>query len=346
MAVARRWGPELLAGASLGGAAAVSLAVIDRFGIHPTLLSPIWGVALLASLLLPAAVARSGVDWRRELRLLVLVGLVVGATSIATGLGNNFTDESHAMGGYLGILLAGHDPYTVALHESYRVSYLGFWSASVGSLGASYYTYLPLLLFIQVPGTGAVGYDALALASWGGIVYLVRSDRMAALALASPIVALLAANGFTDLPVLLLVTYALRGPPGRGRGAAELVSYGVKQFANVFWFAYHLVRRDWLRAAGVVAGTAAIAAPFLLWHPTTGIWCEALTFSLGPGCAAAPSSMRHASDFYSHWNYYLWPLWAVALFHGAVGRFYSRLRGRLGRAAIFRSPDDARSAPR
>jgi hypothetical protein len=319
----RRWAPELYLSLTLGVASAISVAIFARAGEVVWAFAVVWGMALIGSVFLPGVVARSGNDARRELHLFLAVGLVLGSVSIATGIGNNFTDEPHVMGGYLVELLRGQDPYTTFLTVTYRSHYLLFWSAEVTS--ASYYSYLPLLLFLQVPGTGAVGYELLALGCWGGVVYLVRNDPSAALVLASPVVALLASNGFTDLPVLLLLTYSLRGPPGPARKAVEYVSYGVKQFANAFWFVYYLLRREWPAAAAVVAITVLIALPFLLWHPT-GIWCAALTFSLGPGCSSAPASFRQVSDLYSHWNYYLWPVWGYALFREPLRAAGRKLR--------------------
>jgi len=281
----------------------------------------IWGLATLASVAFVPAVRRSGADWHKELRLLFVVSGVIGVVSIVTGIGNNATDEPFTMAGYLGTLLGGHDPYTTSVTVSYSASTLNLWSESVTS--QFHYVYLPLLLFFQVPGTGVVGYKAMCLACWVGIVYVVRRDEVAALCLVSPVVALVAANGFTDLPVLLLMTFSLRGAAGVPGRAAEYATYAMKQFANAFWLVYYIVRRDVLRAVLVVVLTLVFAAPFILWHPT-GIWCEALTFSVSPGCASSPNSSRQLSDLYSHWNYYLWILWVYVLFRTEIHRLARR----------------------
>lgn len=290
------------------------------------ILSVIWGLATLASVALVWAVRRSGEDWRKELRILFVASAVVGVVSIVTGIGNNATDEPFAMPGYLGALLQGHDPYYTVVPVSYTARTLNLWSSSVHLY--THYSYLPLGLFFQVPGTGAVGYRAVCLASWAGVVYFARREEFAALCLVSPSVALLAANGFSDLPVLLLLTYSLRGASGTPAKIAEYATYAMKQFANVFWLAYYVARRDALRTVLVVAVTLAFAAPFLLWHPT-GIWCEALTFSASPGCAGAPDQSRRWSDLYSHWNYYVWPLWVYALYHREIHGLLRELRARL-----------------
>jgi hypothetical protein len=322
----RRYLPEIVAALLVGVPAAISLPLYFYGGVVTWAFAVVWGAATLASVALVPAVERSGARWERELRLLFVVSLGVAAFSIVTGVGNNATDEPFTMGAYLSVLLHGHDPYTTWVNVSYSVHTFSYYSESVSA--PYHYVYLPLLLFFQVPGTGAVGYKSLGLACWVGIVYLVRKERFAGLCLVSPVVALVSANGFTDLPVLLLITFSLRGAQGIPGKAAEYATYAMKQFANGFWFVYYLLRRDALRAAVVVVLTAVFAAPFILWHPY-GIWCEALTFSTSPGCGSAINSSRSVSDLYSHWNYYLWILWLFALFHNAVLRFGRQLLDRL-----------------
>jgi len=322
----QRYLPEIVAAVLVGAPAAISLPLYFYGGVVTWAFAVIWGAATLASVALVPAVERSGERWERELRLLFVVSFVVAAVSIVTGIGNNATDEPFTMGAYLSVLLHGQDPYTTWVNVAYSVHTFTFYSESVSA--PYHYVYLPLLLFFQIPGTGAVGYKAMCLACWVGIVYLVRRERFAALCLVSPVVALVSANGFTDLPVLLLITFSLRGAQGLAGKAAEIATYAMKQFANGFWFVYYVLRRDALRAGLVIVLTVVLAAPFILWHPD-GIWCEALTFSLSPGCSGAINSSRSASDLYSHWNYYLWILWLYALFHGAVHRYARRAWGWL-----------------
>jgi hypothetical protein len=324
----RRYLPEIVAALLVGVAGAISLPLYFSRGDVTWAFAVIWGGATLASVALVPAVLRSGEDWRKELRILFAASAVIGVVSIVTGIGNNATDEPFTMGAYLELLLHGHDPYTTSVTVSYTARTLNLWSSHVST--SFHYVYLPLLLFFQVPGTGAVGYKSLCLACWAGIVYLLRRERYAALCLVSPVAALVAANGFTDLPVLLLMTFSLRGGAGTASRAAEYATYAMKQFANAFWFVYYLLRRDWVRAVLVVVLTVAFAAPFIVWHPD-GIWCEALTFSLSPGCASAPNSSRQLSDLYSHWNYYLWILWVYALYRAEIRRL-------LGRAWSFLAP--------
>ena len=330
-----RFLPELVAGLLVGVAGGISIPLYYTIGDVTWVFSVIWGAATLASVALVIAVRRSGEDWQKELRILFVASFVFGIISVVTGIGNNATDEPFTMPGFLGGILHGQDPYYTPVPISFTARTLNLWSNSVS--GQFIYSYLPLLLFFQVPGTGATGYRAMCLACWVGIVYFVRRDEFASLCLVSPAVALLAANGFTDLPVLLLLTLSLRGTSGSTAKVVEYATYAMKQFANAFWIVYYIVRRDVVRAALVVALTLAFTAPFILWHPT-GIWCEALTFSLSPGCASAPNSSRHLSDLYSHWNYYLWIFWVYALYHAQIHRMAGRVWGRLVRPRKAPSP--------
>jgi hypothetical protein len=320
--------PEIVAAVLVGVAGAISVPLFFSRGDVTWAFAVIWGVATLASVALVPAVRRSGEDWRKELRILFVASAVIGVVSIVTGIGNNATDEPFTMAGYLGLLLGGKDPYTTAVSITYTAHTLNLWSETVST--QFHYVYLPLLLFFQVPGTGVVGYKSMCLACWMGVVYLVRRDRFASLCLVSPVVALVSANGFTDLPVLLLITLSVRGATGAPSKAAEYATYAMKQFANAFWFLYYVARRDVARAVLVVVLTLVFAAPFVLWHPT-GIWCEALTFSLSPGCSSATNVTRSLSDLYSHWNYYLWILWVYALFRTELHRLARRSWARISR---------------
>jgi len=317
--------------------AAISVPVYFILGNVTWIFAVIWGFATLASVLLVYAVRRSGDDWRREWKLLFYLALALGIISIVTGFGNNATDEPFTMNAYLGLLLSGQDPYVTWVNVTFTAHVLNIWSNTVS---APYtYVYLPLGLFLQVPGTGAIGYRSLCLACWVGIVYLVRKHEFAVICMVSPTVVLVAANGFTDLPALLLCTFALFGPGGWIGTASEYCSYGTKQFAVAFWFVYHLLRKQWLKAGLVILITLAWVAPFLVWHPY-GVWCEALTLGEGPGCQNALSSTRHISDLWSHWNYYLWILWVYALFHTTINRWILRAW------STFRGPGRSPSNPK
>ncbi|MFY9717775.1 MAG: hypothetical protein WAK40_07595 [Thermoplasmata archaeon] len=322
---ARSWErslPVLIILVALSAMAVAIYASSVFVGVAPALFSAILGAGTLSSLAVPRAVRRAGIRWESALPWLGGGSLALAVVSVVTGIGNGGTDENRTTIAFLGELVRGHDPYTTLLVLHYRVSVLNLWHRSVGSV--SYDPYLPLLMFLQVPGTGYLGYDALCLACWGGLLYVVRKDEIAALSLATPMVALVAANGFNDLPVLFLTTLALRGGLGRSGSVLEFVTYGLKQFANVFWIVFYAVQQRWWSVLGVLAGTLVIAAPFLIWHPH-GFLCQALTFGAAPGCAAPGG---RPVGLYPHWNYYLWILWGVALFEVPLVAWASRQRRR------------------
>ncbi len=299
-------------------------------GVQQWIFSTILGGATLCSLGMPYAVRRSGVAWERALRGLVLVSVVIAVVSVVTGIGNNGTDENRTTPAFLGELWRGENPYATLLVLHYRVSVLNLLPHSVTS--ASYEPYLPLLTFVQIPGTGYLGYDALCLGAWAGLVYILRKDEFGALVLATPMVALVAANGFNDLPVLLLTTVALRGTAGRATKAVEFLSYGLKQFANVFWVGYYAVHRRWWRVLGVLAGTLVIAAPFLLWQPQA-FWCRAVVADAGTGCGGFGTGQVTPVGDFLHWDYYLWVVWLVALFPSTTRLWLDRVRRRLAPGA-------------
>ena len=320
--------PEFVLAALLGAATGFTLLEFSLFGLVTPLFALTWGVATLSSVSLFYAVRRSGNNWHRELRKIFLISLVVAVVGVFAGYGNIATDEGRTTIAYGWEMVRLINPYSQALTLYYQVHVFNLWQNNVTSV--SFDTYLPLISFVQIPGTGAVGYSLLCIGLWAGMVYLVRDDEFAALALASPVVALVASNGFNDIPVLFLMTLSLRGWTGTKSKVVEYLSYGMKQFANVFWIVYYLWRRQWLRAILVVAITLVIVTPFLLWDASS-IYCQALTLGIGPGCG--PSGGRGLSDLWDHWNYYLWPLWIYALFrtplHRAAGRLWShRTPGR------------------
>ncbi|HTP53773.1 MAG TPA: hypothetical protein VML94_02260 [Thermoplasmata archaeon] len=331
-----RAAPVLLAVAGLATIGAAEYASSLLPAADSAWLAAGLGAGTLASLGMPYAIRRSGAEWRGILPWLVGASLAIAVASVLTGIGNGGTDENRTTPAFLGELLRGHDPYTTLLGLRYEVSILDVWHRWVGSVG--YDPYLPWLMFLQVPGTGYLGYDLLCIGCWVGLVYTVRNDELAAVTMATPMVALVAANGFNDLPVLFLTTLALRGGLGRGRWIVEFVTYGLKQFANVFWVGYYALQRRWGRVLGVLAGTLAIAAPFLWWHPH-GFLCETLTFGAGPGCGLGGG---HPVGLYLHWNYYLWIVWAVALFELPLLAGAARLWGRLPRRRNDRGPSGAR----
>ena len=306
--------------AALAIGAAPILAIITSLWLFPAafplelhLLMGIFAVSF------PLVVRRLAIPKRTGfLNFLILAGFGLALVSVFTGGGNGLTDEPFTTPRYAGLLFSGHDPYNYPLIFNY-VQY----GQTIHSV--SIYVYLPLLMFLQVP---YVDYKVFAIACWLGIVALVRKDFYATVALGQPYVALMAASGFNDLPVLLLMTVGFVGIHGKRQKWAELLSLGCKQFANVVVFLYYVFQRDW-RNAFVTAGvTAAFLLPFLYWDWTSTI-CHAGVYDRLSFCA------RYSS--YIPWalNYSLYPLWAAAIFYPAIlaglrrGRWASTLRRSL-----------------
>lgn len=309
----------LLGAASLGPLAAlgpIDWATGARFTVPLTL------AAGASVFLFPTLAGRFGLLARPGLlRAVVLGGFVFAVVSAATGFLNGETFEPATTPAYASVLLAGHDPYTTLLHLAF-VTCSGptshGWVTCVPETSSTYYVYLPLLTFLQVP---FVPYRWVTLACAALVAYRVRRDPVALALLGSPYVALLAANGYNDFPVLLLLTLGFVGTSGRGRAAWEWLSLGTKQFANLVVLAYHIARRDLRGVAVTLAVSLAWVVPFLLLDPR-GFVCTAILYE-DPGCT---SSLGHS--LFVHVNYWLWPAWVVAVFHAPLGR---RLRGRWGR---------------
>jgi len=241
---------------------------------------------------------------------LIAVALVAAVVSIVTGRLNGLSDEPYSTPAYAGLGLAMYSQP------------LSFHYVQYGAVHfeQSYDVYLPLLTYVQVPG---LDYRWVALAAWAGMVYLIRRDAFAAAGLSAPWVAILAANGQNDFVPLLAITAALVWRPPRGRWAAEIVSLGLKQFANVLVFGFHLVRREYLYAAGAVAVTLAFLAPFLLVDPS-GVWCHVVVGAPGANCQGHPWTF-----FVFKRNYWLYPTWVFLAFRQGVLALARSVRGRL-----------------
>ncbi|MGI0054391.1 MAG: hypothetical protein ACREB9_01555 [Thermoplasmata archaeon] len=311
----RHYLPELVIAAILGGAITATLVEFAYWGITPYF-AIAWDIATVLSISIYFTARFAQRDLRRFALEIVLLSVVVAAVGFATGLGGVATDEGRTTPYYGQLIYSGINPYTYQANLQYTVTVLwGAYSYPVSSI--SYDTYLPLISFIQIPGTNYLGYDLLCVAAWAGMVYLVRNDDFAVITLGSPVVILIAVNGFNDMPLLFLMTLSLRGWTGPKAKAVEYATYAMKQFANGFWILYYLARRDWLQAVLVLPITILLISPFLLWDGT-GIYCNALTFGWGGSACAVFDSTRNAGDLWGHWNYYLWPVWIYALFRTPI----------------------------
>jgi hypothetical protein len=272
----------------------------------------------------PVVVRRLGVSREaRFVRFLLVAGIVFGVISILTGAGNGLTDEPYTTPRFVTLLWAHQDPYVVPLVFNY-VQY----GQTIHSY--SIYPYLPLLMFLQVPG---LDYKWFALGCWVGMVLLVRKRFDAGVLLAQPYVAVMAASGYNDFPVLLLLTLGFVGVGGHAQRWAQLLALGAKQFANAIVLVYYAVRRDWKNFLVTVVVSAAFILPFVVWSGPT-VLCPSVLADRLSSCPAGGEAQFLL-------NYSLWPVWVLAIFYlpvlGALrsyaekGRHSHPLAGRWGR---------------
>ncbi|MGI0156599.1 MAG: hypothetical protein ACREDE_10785, partial [Thermoplasmata archaeon] len=288
--------------AAVAGVVAAGVLPLGIVLATPLLASPYPGLVLFLSGLGTFALAYR---WRlhRETSFLAVwvgVGLVLAVVSIVTGRWNGLTDEPYGTPAFAGLW---PNLYGSPLHLVYHQYGSGPYDL------VSYYVYLPLLAFVQVP---SLDYRWVALGAWALAVWFVRRSGAAVTLLAAPWVALLAASGFNDFVPLAALSAAFAGLAGWRSRVAEVVSLALKQFANVIVVAYHLWRREWREALLAGAITALILAPFAYWSPS-GVWCHAVLLTTGPGCSGS-SGFSSAVSLVGHLNYLLWPTWLLAVF--------------------------------
>jgi hypothetical protein len=307
-----RWrAPSLYLAGWLAGALP-AFALITLLWLLPGTTTPFGIIGLGAyALAFPVMVRRLGIPRRPEfLTFLVVAGIAFAVVSIVTGWANQLTDEGFTTPRFASFVLSGHDPYTTALKFSYVAYGRQFTSMS-------YYVYLPLLMFLQVPG---LPYKWFSLACWVATVAVVRKRFDVALMLAQPYVMLVAANGYNDLTVLLLLTVAFVGVEGRRPKWVEWLALGCKQFANVFVLAYYAVRRDWRNFVVTLGVSAAFVVPFLLWGGTA-VLCPTIVANRLPSCP-------HTGGVQLLINYPVWVVWVAAIFYGSA---FLLLRAALSR---------------
>jgi hypothetical protein len=288
----------------LAAFATVGLLVGTTFAGFTFLIVPIF--------LLTVFVARglgrldSEVPW--AVPALLALGGALAVVSVVTGFLNGFSDEPYGTPAYAAL---GWGLYSHPVAFSY-VQYGKTYFEN------SYDVYLPLLAFVQIPG---VDYRWVSLIAWAGTLYLLRNRSVALAGLAVPWIPLLAANGQNDFVPLFGLTLALAVPLGRFQWPAEVFALALKQLANVVVFAYHVVRREYLRAAAAVAITVLILAPFL-WLDAGGVYCHVILGDPGTGCVGHPWTW-----FVFKRNYWLYPSWIAVVFYGPLrDRIYHLLR--------------------
>jgi hypothetical protein len=303
-----RWTRGFAAGAALlVGVGSVFLVMTTSL-----LSSGAAGVVLFLAVLCAFALAYRG-DLQRHPRFLaawVGAALALALTSTLTGYFNGLTDEPYATPAFLRLLPDLYGKSLTLVYYQYGSGPLSLQSA---------YVYLPLMTFVQVPG---VDYRWVTVGAWALMVYLVRRSGPAVLLVGSPWVALVAANGFNDLVPLACLTLTfvtLRGWPGR---VAEVVSLGLKQFANAILLVYYLWHRRWKEALLVVGITVAFLLPFAVLD-LPGVVCHAVLIDPQPTCGGGYGA-AFAAGTGSHLNYYVWVLWLLAVFGPA---YVTRLKG-------------------
>ncbi|MGA8663561.1 MAG: GtrA family protein [Thermoplasmata archaeon] len=286
-------------GAAWAAGALPALAVVTALWLYPTAFEEVGGISLGAfALMFPVAVRRLRVERSGEfVSFLLLAGVGFGVVSILTGAANGLTDQAYTTPRYVTLLFAHHDPYVVLLSFSYQQYGTTFTSQST-------FSNLPLLMFLQVPG---LSYKWFALACWAGMAFLARRRFDAGVMLAQPYMVIVAASGFDDLVVLLLLTLGFLGFEGRRQKWAEWLALGCKQFANVFVVAYYVIHRDWRKTAVTLGISLAFLAPFLLWSGSA-VLCP---IAIG---AALPACSRSGA-FGLQFDYSVWVVWALALFY-------------------------------
>ncbi|HTW54978.1 MAG TPA: hypothetical protein VMG36_00810 [Thermoplasmata archaeon] len=251
----------------------------------------------LCALAFPVIVRRVGVPRGVEFVYFLLgVGVAFSVVSIVTGWGNGLTDEPFTTPRFASFLLAGHDPYVtqmVFVYHQYGTPYPS----------RSFYLYLPLLMFLQFPG---ISYKWFAVTCWALTVVVVRRRFDTAILLAQPYLVLVAASGYNDLVVFLLLTVGFVGIEGRRQKWAEYLALGCKQFANAFVLVYYAVRRDWKNFVVTGAVSAAFLVPFLVWSGPAVI-CPAVFANRLTLCAGGGNDVLLL-------NYPAWAVWAVAVF--------------------------------
>jgi hypothetical protein len=284
------------------------------------------GVLGLATLLVPYLIARYRLAHRETLRKILLGGsAAIGIFAISTGYVNYLTDE-WATPQYLSLLLQGHDWYSVPLSFQY---------VKMGTLiqTSIWNVYLPLLPLIQVPYVW-LDYRWFTLAVWAIMVYAVRKRYYTSMALGGQYPAVMAANGFNDVVPLLFLTLAFVTFTGRRARAAQLLSLGMKQFANAFVFLYHMLRRDWLQAGVTILVSALFILPFLLWDWKSAICTPIL--DMPPDCTN--SQNLTFNSVHSDINFALWPVWIVAVFYPTLLVWAARVNRKLGEALTCQRP--------
>lgn len=272
-------------------------------------LTPGWPSGLLQLLLLFAGFAVA-YEWglTRDRAFLVLwvgVAVVVAIVSVVTGWHNGLTDEPFATPAFAQLWPNLYGAPVSVVYDQYGTHF---------TLSDLYNVYLPALAFAEIPG---ISYKWTTVAAWAGTLYLLRRRGGSVVLWGGTWVGLMAANGFNDFVPCLALTLTFVTLVGTPSTVAEVVSLGLKQFANVLVVGVHLYHRRWRAALLAVAITAAILAPFAYLSPG-GVVCHVLLIQPGDCSRGAGSAL--GVGFVHHLNYLLWPLFVLAVFGPGYAR--------------------------
>jgi len=307
----------------LAAVATVPLLVGTTVAGLTFLIVPVFGLTLAVGY----GAARVEQQERWLLPALIGLGAAVAVVSVVTGALNGLSDEPYSTPAYARLGLQMYSRSVTITYDQYGTLH----SETV------YNVYLPLLTYLQVPG---LDYRWVSLTAWAGTLYLLRRNPLAQAGYSATWIPLLAANGQNDFVPLFAVTLALVTPLGSYGWFGEAFALALKQWANVVVFAYHLARRQFLRALASVAITAAILAPFLYVN-ATGVWCHVIIGNSGTTCTSNPWTF-----FVFKRNYWLYPTWVAVVYFGPIrGAFRAlvhRARGRRRRTLT----DGDRAPPR
>lgn len=217
--------------------------------------------------------------------------LLLGATLIRLDWPASLTDEDDYMPYALADLAHGRNPYETTHAESYPL--WRPWDQRPVAWSTTY-PYLPLLAPLQLPH---VDYRWTALAAYGLLLLALRPRTLPYYAFANPLILWLAASGFNDFVPLALLAWSTRT---RVRWL-EWVAVACKQFVLPLVAVDCLLRRDGKRLATSALLGALFAAPLALLDPHAFL------------ASAVEAHASKAGDLASHWNYYLYPLFALAV---------------------------------
>lgn len=221
----------------------------------------------------------------------IALHLALGAVLVLLDAPAGLTDEDEYMPHALGDLLAGRNPYATLHREEETTG--GPWGGFTFEW-ETYYPYFPALAVLQVP---FVDYRWSALLAYAALLVALRDRPIALVLFANPLVARLAASGFNDFVPLALLAWSFRT-----RAAwPSWLAVAAKQFALPLVLLDCAIRREPRRALAAAAVTAAALAPFVLWDPAAfwhAVWTQ---------------NAARAGRAWTHPNYWLWPLFALAV---------------------------------